>query len=168
MLKSNMFLASILEGFGPRFGRIFGRFFGPKTHAKCKNMILAKTSKIIDFPKENCIFSRIRRCKKRRKPSKNQGKIACYLGVRFWMHFEWILGGFGEAKIINFRTFSHVFWKQISNNVLEAKKIEKNGPTRAKAPHFKPARRNARLAGERKREGGEALRCRRYRKQAVD
>ena len=42
------------------------------------------------------------------------------------MHFEWILGGSGEAKIINFCMFSHVFWKQISNNVLEAKKIEKN------------------------------------------
>ena len=42
------------------------------------------------------------------------------------MHFEWILGGFWEAKIINFCIFSHVFWKQISNNVLEAKKIEKN------------------------------------------
>ena len=42
------------------------------------------------------------------------------------MHFEWILGGFWEAKIINFRVFSHVFWKQISNNILKAKKIEKN------------------------------------------
>ena len=42
------------------------------------------------------------------------------------MRFGWILGGFWEAKIINFWIFSHVFWKQISNNVLEAKKIEKN------------------------------------------
>ena len=40
------------------------------------------------------------------------------------MHFGWILGGFWEAKIINFRIFSHVFWKQISNNVSEAQKIE--------------------------------------------
>ena len=29
-----MFLASLLEGFGPRFGRVFGRFFGPKMHAE--------------------------------------------------------------------------------------------------------------------------------------
>ena len=42
------------------------------------------------------------------------------------MHFAWILGGFWEAQIINFCIFSYVFWKQISNNVLEAKKIEKN------------------------------------------
>ena len=30
MLKNNIFSGSILEGFGPRFGRVFGRFFGPK------------------------------------------------------------------------------------------------------------------------------------------
>ena len=34
--------------------------------------------------------------------------------------------GFWEAKFINFRTFSHVFRKQISNTVLEGQKIEKN------------------------------------------
>ena len=44
--------------------------------------------------------------------------------------FEGILNGFwegfSEAKILDFRIFFDVFWKQISNNVLEAKKIEKN------------------------------------------
>ena len=34
MLKNNTFSASILEGFGRRFGSVFGRFFGPKVHAK--------------------------------------------------------------------------------------------------------------------------------------
>ena len=34
MLKNIMFLASIFEGFGLRFGRVFGRFFEPKMHAK--------------------------------------------------------------------------------------------------------------------------------------
>ena len=34
MLKNNTFSASILEGFGPCFGRVFDRFFGPKMHAK--------------------------------------------------------------------------------------------------------------------------------------
>ena len=33
-LKNKTFLASIFQGFGPRFGRVFGRFFGPKMHAK--------------------------------------------------------------------------------------------------------------------------------------
>ena len=34
MLKNNMFLTSILKGFGPRFGRVFDRFFWAKTHTK--------------------------------------------------------------------------------------------------------------------------------------
>ena len=34
MLKNNMFLASIFEGLGPRFGRVFGRFLGTKMYAK--------------------------------------------------------------------------------------------------------------------------------------
>ena len=34
MLKNNTFSASILEGFGPRFGRVLGRFFGTKMHAE--------------------------------------------------------------------------------------------------------------------------------------
>ena len=50
MLKSNTFSASILEGFGRRFGLIFGRFFGPKMQAKCKNTNLTKTLKIVILP----------------------------------------------------------------------------------------------------------------------
>ena len=49
MLKNNMFSASILEGFGRRFGRVFGKFFGEKLHEKSKNVILAKTLKIVIF-----------------------------------------------------------------------------------------------------------------------
>ena len=71
---------------------------------------------------------------------------------------------FWEAKILDFRIFFDLFGKQISNNVSEAKKIEKFSPARERTTHFGPALRNARPAGERKREGSEALRCRRYRK----
>ena len=42
MLKNSTFLASILEGFGPRFGRVFERFFGPKTYAKSEHLISVK------------------------------------------------------------------------------------------------------------------------------
>ena len=73
------------------------------------------------------------------------------------MHFEWILGGFWEAKIINFRIFSRVFWKQISNKVLEGKKIEKNSLTGKVFGNFGSGLRNARPAGERKREGSRSL-----------
>ena len=34
MLKNNTFLTSVLEGFGPCFGRVFGRGLGPRMHAK--------------------------------------------------------------------------------------------------------------------------------------
>ena len=56
MLKTNAFLASFFQGFGPRFGRVFGRFWDPKMHEKHKTAKLAKTSKLIIFPRENLYF----------------------------------------------------------------------------------------------------------------
>ena len=53
MLKNNTFSASIFSLSGPRFGGVFGRIFGCKKHEDCKNMIFAKTSKIVVFPAEN-------------------------------------------------------------------------------------------------------------------
>ena len=44
--------------------------------------------------------------------------------------FGRVLGGFWEAKILDFRIFFDVFSKHFSSNVLEGKKIEKNRPTR--------------------------------------
>ena len=40
---------------------------------------------------------------------KNRAKIACFLGMRFWRHFGRVLGGFWEARILDFRIFSIVF-----------------------------------------------------------
>ena len=51
MLNNITFLASILEGFGPRFGRVFDRFLGLEIDENCKNMILAKTLKIVNLPR---------------------------------------------------------------------------------------------------------------------
>ena len=76
-----------------------------------------------------------------------------------------VLIGFWEAKNLDFRLFFDIFSKQKSKCVLEAKKIEKKRPTRDRGRIFGSARRNARPPGERKREGSEALRCRRYRKE---
>ena len=42
MLKNDTFLTSILEGFGPRFGRVVGRFFEPKMHAKSETLNYVK------------------------------------------------------------------------------------------------------------------------------
>ena len=44
-----MFLASIFQGFGPRFGRVFDRFFGTQLHAKSKRLIFVKTQENISF-----------------------------------------------------------------------------------------------------------------------
>ena len=49
MLKNKSFLASIFEGFGPRFGGVVGRLFGATMHENCKNTNLAKTLKIVIF-----------------------------------------------------------------------------------------------------------------------
>ena len=56
MLKNDAFLTSILKGFRLRFGRVFGRFFQRKFVEKCKNTLLAKTLKIVIFPRENLYF----------------------------------------------------------------------------------------------------------------
>ena len=71
MLKNDTFLASILDGFGPRFGRIFDKVFGPKMHGNCKNTILAKTLKILLPSRRNACFQGIEDEKKRKKQVKN-------------------------------------------------------------------------------------------------
>ena len=59
MLKSKWFLDSIFERFGPCFERVFGRFFEAKTHDNCKNMLLAKISKIVLPSRRNAHFQEI-------------------------------------------------------------------------------------------------------------
>ena len=60
MLKSKWFLDSIFERFGPCFERVFGRFFEAKTHDNCKNMLLAKISKIVLPSRRNANFQEIK------------------------------------------------------------------------------------------------------------
>ena len=76
-----------------------------------------------------------------------------------------VWGGVWEAKIVDFRTFFNVFSKLFLNNVLEGQKVDKNSLLGKVSGHFGSARRNARPAGERKREGSEASGGRRYRKE---
>ena len=59
MSKNDAFLASILEGFGPRFGMFFGRFLGPKIHENCKNTIVAKTIKVVLLSRREANFQKI-------------------------------------------------------------------------------------------------------------
>ena len=68
-----------------------------------------------------------------------------------------ILRPFWEAKILDFRIFFDVFWKQSSNNVLEAKKIEKNSSKTIGGHHLGSDLRNVRLLGREKERGQKPL-----------
>ena len=107
------------------------------------------------------IFSRFRGFEFWKILSKMLWKIVCFLEWRF----ATVLGGFWKARNLDFRMFFDVFSKQTSKCVLEAKKVEKKRPPGDRRKFFGSAWRNARPSGERKREGSEALRCRRYRKE---
>ena len=119
MLKNNTFLTSIFSSFGLRFGRVFGRFFGPKMHENCKNTFLAKTLKIVVFPRENWYFQGFQDNKYTKTVAKNLEKIDVFWNI----DFEGVLGGFGDgfgrSKSLIFAFFSRKnaskkqedFWK---------------------------------------------------------
>ena len=71
MSKMFTFLKSIFWSFGPRFGRIFGRFFERTTFENNKNMIIAKTLKIVLPSRRDANFQEIEDQQK----LKNQTKI---------------------------------------------------------------------------------------------
>ena len=102
MLKNNTFLTSIFSSFGLRFARVFGRFFGSKMHENSKNTFLAKTLKIVVFPRENWYFQGFRDNKNTKTVAKNFEKIDIFWNI----DFEGVLGGFGDAKNLD---FSRVF-----------------------------------------------------------
>ena len=87
-----------------------------------------------------------------------------FFGTSIWICFGDGFAQFLRRQRPRFRIFFDDFSKQKSKCVLEVKKIEKKRATRGQRKIFGSARRNARPPGERKREGSEALRCRRYRK----
>ena len=153
MLKNNTFSASILEGFGPRFGRVFGRFFAPKIHAESDFKKSVRQAKNIVKTNRKSMSALLRQSLFRAKIDEKSHV--------FWdIDFGWILGGFwegfGEAKILDFRTFFDVFSKHFFNIFLEGQKIEKKRPTEEHRTHFGTGLRNERPLGERKREGGQA------------
>ena len=59
MSKKARFLALIFEELGLHFGRVFGPFFERKIYRNGKSMLLAKTLKIVIFPRENAYFQEI-------------------------------------------------------------------------------------------------------------
>ena len=87
MLKNNTFSASILEGFGPRFGRVFGRFFGPKIHAESDLKKSVRQAKNIVKTNRKSMSALLRQSLFRAKIDEKSHV--------FWdIDFAWILGGF--------------------------------------------------------------------------
>ena len=72
------------------------------------------------------------------------------------MDFERVLGGFGEAKIHDFRTFFDVFSMQNFDCNLEGQKIEKEDLQDGECENLPLDSGHPRLPGERNREGSES------------
>ena len=72
------------------------------------------------------------------------------------MDFGWVLGGFWEAKILDFRTFFFIFSMQSLKCNLEGQKIEKKGLQAADGANLPLDSGHPRLPGERNREGSES------------
>ena len=105
MLK-NMFLASILEGFGPRFGRVFGTHFGTKMYAKsdlkkcvqqAQNIVKTNTESMSACLRQTAIRSKI------------EQKLRVFWGCDFEGILEGFWEGFGRAKSSIFAHFSMFF-----------------------------------------------------------
>ena len=106
MLKNNTFSASILEGFGPRFGRVFGRFFGLKIHAESDLKKSVQQAKNIVKTNKKSMSALLQQ-------SMFRAKIDEKLYVFWDIDFGWILGwfweGFREPKSLIFALFSMFF-----------------------------------------------------------
>ena len=93
-------------------------------HGNRKNTNLAKTLKILIFLREIDIF-KVSSNNFFKKIVQKLSKFACFLGPRFWKGFGRVLGGFWEAKILDFRTFFAVFSMQNFECNLEGQKKRK-------------------------------------------
>ena len=123
MLRNNTFLASIFEGFGPRFGMVFGRFSGPKMHQK------SDVTKSVREP--FCIGkTNTKSMSELLQQSIFRAKIDEKSHVFWDLDFGRILGrfweGFGRQKSSIFAFFSMIFRSIFRSAFWKAKNREKN------------------------------------------
>ena len=124
MLKNNTFSASISEGFGPRFGRVLGRFFRTKMHRNCKNMILAKTLKIVLPSRRNANFQEIDVAKRRKKHTQINDNLHGFWGIDFSRIWGGFWEDFGRPKSLIFAFFS-MFFRSIFPTIFRRPKNRK-------------------------------------------
>ena len=127
MLKNNTFSASILEGFGPRFGRVFGRFFGPKIHAESDLKKSVRQAK-------NTVKTNRKSMSALLQQSMFRAKIDEKSHVFWDIDFAWILGGFwggfGKPKSLIFALFS-IFFRSIFLTIFWKAQNRKKRPQKA-------------------------------------
>ena len=126
MLKNNTFSASILEGFGPRFGRVFGRFFGPKIHAESDSKKSVRQAKNTVKTNRKSMSASLQQSIFLAKIDENLHVFGTSILIGFWKGFGRVLGSQNPW----FSHFFIIFSKHFSNNFLEGQKIEKNHTTR--------------------------------------
>ena len=106
MSKNNTFSASILEGFGGRFGRVFDTFFGPKMNAKADTVNCVKSL-------QNTAWAHVFLMLALATSIKIRAKIDEKSHVFWDVDFGGILGGFweglGRPKSSIFAHFSTFF-----------------------------------------------------------
>ena len=102
MLKKGSFFVSIFGRFGRRFGRVFGRFFEAKMHSKTDvKKSVRHVFRIVNY--------NTKRMSALLRQTPFRAKIEEKLRIFWGCDFECILGGFWEAKIIDFRICFDVF-----------------------------------------------------------
>ena len=84
--------------------------------------MLAKSSKILIFPRENQYFQEIEVQKKEKNRTKTDEKLHVFSDIDFEGVLERVRGGFWEAKTIDFRTFVDVFSTYILNSFSKSQK----------------------------------------------
>ena len=79
---------------------------------RVKNACNKRNAELCEKLTKHCVGARffdVGSCNKHQNSSKNQRKIACFLGRRFYKDFEIVGGWFSEAKILDFRIFGDAF-----------------------------------------------------------
>ena len=98
-----------------------------------KNACKKRNAELYEKLTKHCVGARffdVGSCSMQPKIIKNRSKIACFLGHRFRMDFGMVLGGLGQAKILDFRTFFEVFSMSFLKSVSEEQKISPRDSTR--------------------------------------
>ena len=145
MLENNTFFASILDGFGPRFGRVFNRFFGAKGMPKAIWGKVWKANKTLRGRTFFWCWLLQQASKFEQKSMKNHMFFGTSILKAFWKDCGQVLEGQNHWFFAFLEEKSEANFKVLFERPKNRKKNSKN----KKDCNFWPARRNVRGPGER-------------------